>query len=101
MIRNAYLKKVESRLERLGEDIESLAKKAESSSADVRDIVARQIVVLRSKTEMARDRIKVVRAAGELNWGRLKKGADDSLDDLKRAVDHTFRLFRKSGSGKR
>jgi len=101
MIRNAYLKKVEIRLERLGEDIESLARKAESASADVRDTVVRQISVLQSKAEKARDSIKVVRAGGELNWGRLKKGADEALDDLKQAVDHTIRLFRKTGSGKR
>ena len=101
MIRNAYLKKVEARLERLGQDIDSLAKKAESASADVRDLVARQIVVLQSKAETARDRIKVVRAAGELNWGRLKKEADDALDDLKRAVDNTYHRIRKTGSGKR
>ncbi len=101
MIRNAYLKKVEVRLERLGEDIESLAKKAESASADVRDVVARQIAVLQSKAETARDRIKVVREAGEMNWGLLKKGADDALDDLKQAVDNTVQRFRKTGSGKR
>lgn len=101
MIRNAYLKKVEVRLERLGEDIESLAKKAESASADARDVVARRIAVLQSKAETARDRIKVVRAAGEMNWGLLKKGADEALDDLKQAVDNTFQRFRKTGSGKR
>jgi ElaB/YqjD/DUF883 family membrane-anchored ribosome-binding protein len=101
MIRNAYLKKVEARLGRLGEDIDSLAKKAESASADVREIVARQIAVLRSKTVTARDRIQVVRAAGERNWGLLKKGADDALDDLKQAVDNAYQRIRKTGSGKR
>ncbi|MBI5906312.1 MAG: hypothetical protein HZB86_12345 [Deltaproteobacteria bacterium] len=101
MIRNAYLRKVETRLEHLGEDIESLKRKADGATADVRDIISRQVAVLQSKADAARERIKVVRAAGETSWGRLKKGADDALDDLKRSVDSTFQRFRKTGTGRR
>jgi ElaB/YqjD/DUF883 family membrane-anchored ribosome-binding protein len=101
MIRNAYLKKVESRLEHLREDIESLKKKADGATADVRDIISRQSAVLQTKAETAREGIKVVRAAGETNWGRMKSGADDALDDLKKAVDATFQRFRRTGTGKR
>ncbi|RJP25829.1 MAG: hypothetical protein C4529_00055 [Deltaproteobacteria bacterium] len=101
MIRNAYLKKVESRLEHLREDIESLKRKADGATADVREIISRQSALLQAKADTARDRIKVVQAAGETSWGRLKKGADDALDDLKKAVDATFQRFRRTGTGKR
>lgn len=101
MIRNAYLKKVEVRLERLGEEIESLKKKAETATADAREIVTRQVGALQSKADTARERIKALRASGDLSWGRLKKGVDDALDDLKHAVDNTFHRFRKTGSDKR
>ncbi len=100
MIRKAYLKKVEARLERLGEDIEFLKEKAGTATADARDRFARQVAELQSKAETAKNRIKTVRASGEMNWGRLKKGADDALDDLKLAVDHTIQWFRKTGSDK-
>ncbi len=100
MIRNAYLRKVEARFERLGEEIDSLKRRAETATADAREIVTRQVGMLQSKADTARERIKVLRASGEMSWGRLKKGVDDALDDLKHAVDNTFQRFRKTGSDK-
>lgn len=101
MIRNAYLKKAEARLEQLGEHVESLREKAASATADVRDLYLRQIEMLQSKADVAREKIRIVRTAGESSWGRLKDGADEAIEELKKAVDSTVQRFRKTGSDKR
>lgn len=101
MIRNAYIRKAEERIERLVEEIDSLRKRAETATAEARTILGREADGIRAKAETVRKRIRDVRVAEATDWGRLKKGVEDSLGDLKQAVDGAVQRFRKTGSDNR
>jgi len=101
MIRNAYLRKVGARLERIDEEIDRLRTTAEAGSAEAKSLYGRQRKILWSKAEEARRRIEAVRNGGAASWGPLKKGVEVALDDLRKAVDDAVREIRKTGSSER
>jgi len=96
MIRKAFLKRVESALETLDEDIDRIAAKAEKVEADVRIRYDEEIDVLRMKQEAVRAKVQQVRDAGAGSWGALKRGVQDATDDLKNAVEKAVERLRKS-----
>lgn len=96
MIRKAFLKRVESALETLEEDIDRIAAKAEKVEADVRIRYDEEIDVLRMKQEAVRAKVQQVRDAGAGSWGMLKRGVQDATDDLKKAVEKAVERLRKS-----
>lgn len=101
MIRNAYIKRAEQRLADLGEEIDSLRRRAETATLDTGDTIRRQVVELRTNVEVARRMIRDVRAAGATNWGKLKAGVDGSLDELRKGIDNALIRIRKTGADKR
>ena len=96
MIRKAFLKRVESALETLDEDIDRIAAKAEKVEADVRIRYDEEIDVLRMKQEAVRAKVQQVRDAGAGSWGTLKRGVQDATEDLKKAVEKAVERLRKS-----
>ena len=101
MIRNAYIRKIENRLERLTGEIDSAKSTTGDIAAEARSVFSQQVDGIRGKTETVRKRIREVRAAEASDWGRLKEGVEEALDDLKRSVDSTVQWLRKTGSDKR
>ena len=101
MIRRAYIRKVEDRLERLEGDIDHLLKRMATPVGDLGDRIDREIRGLRSKAEVVRERIHAIDAAGASNWGRLKYAVEEGLKELGEAVDEAVARFRKTGSGDR
>ncbi|MGE5190197.1 MAG: hypothetical protein ACM3NF_09085 [Gemmatimonadota bacterium] len=96
MIRNAFLKKVEARLEALDDEIDRIVAKAEKAGADARIRYDEEIAALRMKREAARAKIREVRDAGGAGWGTLRGGVQDALDDLKTAIEQAIDRLRKS-----
>ncbi|MBI5576955.1 MAG: hypothetical protein HY896_11400 [Deltaproteobacteria bacterium] len=96
MVRNAYLKKIEEKLEGWDREIEKLKVKADKVETDAKAIYVEQIKVLRKKQEVARERIQDLREAGADNWGKFKSAVEESLVDLKKAVDTAISKIRKS-----
>ena len=96
MIRNAFLKRVESVLETLDEEIDRIAARAEKVEADARIRYDEEIAVLRLKQEVVRAKILRVREAGGASWGTLKSGVLDATDDLKNAVENAIARLKKS-----
>jgi len=101
MIRRAYVRKVEDRLERLEYDIDHLRKQMATPVGDIRDGSDREIRVLRTKSEAVRERIRTVEAAGASNWGHLKYSVEEELKELGQAVEEAAERFRKTGAGDR
>lgn len=99
MIRRAYIRKVEGRLERLEGDIDRLLKRMTTPVGDLRGRIDREIRDLQSKAETVRERIRAIDAAGASNWGRLKHAVEEGLQELGQAVDEAVARFRKTGSG--
>jgi hypothetical protein len=101
MIRNAYIRKIERRLEGLTGEIDSVKTTAGEIAAEARSVFNQQVDGIRGKAEIVRRRIREVRAAEASDWGLLKKGVEEALDDLKRSVDTTIQWLRKTGSDRR
>jgi hypothetical protein len=101
MIRNAYIRKAEERIGRLVEEVDSLRKRAETATKEAQSVLGREFEGIRGKAETVRKRIRDVRVAEAADWGRLKKGVEESIGDLKQAVDAAVQRFRKTGSDNR
>jgi hypothetical protein len=96
MLRKAYLKKLESRVEDWMDEISRIRGEAEKAKADMKGKYAEQLEVLRSRQGLALERIRELREAGAGNWGKFKSGAEASVDDLKKAVEDAIAKLRKS-----
>ena len=96
MIRNAFLKRVESALETLDEDIDRLAAKAEKAGQDARIRYDEEIAVLRMKRESVGVEVQRLRNAGGASWGPLKSGVLEGTDDLKKAIGRAVERLKKS-----
>ena len=101
MIRNAYIRKIEERLESLTREVESARSRAGEITAEARVLINQEVDGVRIKAETVRKRLREIRAAEASDWGRLKKGAEEALDDLKRSVDSAIQRLRKTGSDDR
>ncbi len=95
MLKKAYLKKVEAKLEEWGDEISKLGAEAAKAKSDVKAKYQEQLEVLRSRQAAARNRISELREAGADNWGKLKSGVEESIDDLKKAVDNAISKLKK------
>lgn len=95
MIRKAYLKKVEARLHDWSEQIAKLGDKAEKAEKEAKWIYMEQLAVVRSKQKVALERVRQVREAGSDNWGKFKSGVEESMVDLKKAVDDAIEKLRR------
>ena len=96
MIRKTYLKKIESTLEDLGDEIAKLKVKAEKAEKEVKGIYKEQLEGLRSKQEVALERFRELREAGADDWGRFKSGVEESMKDLRKAVESAIEKLRKT-----
>src|SRR5512139_238316 len=101
MIRRAYIRKVEDRLERLEYDIDHLRKRMETPVGDIGDRIDREFRDLLERVEIVRKRIRTVEAAEASNWGRLKNAVEEGLKELGQVVDEAAERFRKTGAGDR
>jgi chromosome segregation ATPase len=96
MLRKAYLKKLEARLEDWVDEISRIRGEAEKAKADMKIKYQEQLEVLRTRQELAFERIRELRDAGAGNWGKFKSGAEGAVEDLKKAVEDAIAKLRKS-----
>lgn len=96
MIRNEYLKKMEAKLEELGEDIARIRAKAEKAEEGAKEKFREQLEILRTRQEKARVELRKVRNAGAASWGEMKGGVDRAFGELKKAIDEAIAKLRKS-----
>ena len=101
MVRRAYIRKVEDRLERLENKIDHIRMEMTTSVGGIRDRIGQEIRDLRAMAEVVRKKIRTVEAAEASTWGRLKSTVDEGLKDLEKVVDVAIERFRKTGTGDR
>ena len=101
MVRRAYIRKVEDRLERLENKIDHFRKQMTTPVGDIRDRIEQEIRDLGAKAQVVRKKIRAVEAAEASTWGRLKSSVDEGLKELERIVDDAVERFRKTGTGDR
>ncbi len=96
MIRKAFLKRVESALETLDVEIDSLAAKAGKVGQDAKVRYDEELAVLRMKREAVAEKIRRVEEAGGDSWGVLKSGVLDATEELRKAIGKATERLRKS-----
>ena len=106
MVRRAYIRKVEDRLERLEDKIDHIRMEMTTSVGGIWDRIGQEIRDLRirdlrAKAEVVRKKIRAVVAAEASTWGRLKSPVDEGLKELGKVVDEAVERFRKTGTGDR
>jgi chaperonin cofactor prefoldin len=101
MVRRAYIRKVEDRLERLENKIDYFRKQMAAPVGDIREKIEQEIRDLRAKAEVVRKKIRAVEASEASAWGRHKSAVDDGLKELEKVVDEAIERFRKTGTGDR
>lgn len=93
--REKVLGKMEKKLATWGDEIEKLRGKADKLGAEARGKVHIQVEDLRAKQDAARKKLQEMRKAGEEAWVDLRAGAEDSLDELRKAVERVTRKWKK------
>ena len=95
MIRKAYLKRVEATLHEWGDEIAKLGAKADKAEKEAKWIYMEQLALLRAKQKVVLERVSKVREAGSGDWGKFKSGVEESLSDLKKALETAIEKLRR------
>jgi len=98
MIRKAYLRKAQDRLERLEYDLEHLRKATATPVGEISARLDRERRGLMKGAEAVRDRIRAVESAGPSRWGPLKAAVEAGLRDLDQAVRDAAERVRRARS---
>jgi hypothetical protein len=93
--REKVLGKMEKKLKTWGDEIEKLRGKTDKLGAEAREKVQVQVEDLRAKQDAARKKLQEMRKAGGEAWVDLREGAEDSLDELRKAVEKVIRKRKK------
>ncbi len=96
MVRNAFLKRMESTLETLDREIDAIVAKAGKAGQDAKIRYDEEIAVLRMKREAVGAKVQQVRDAGAASWGVLTSGVRDATDDLRKSIERAIERLRKS-----
>jgi DNA repair exonuclease SbcCD ATPase subunit len=90
-----YERKIETQLKEWGAQIDVLKAKAEKSKAEAKVAYLKQIEELRKKQESVKGKVHELRASGDEAWEDVKKGVDNALADLKKALKRAASRFKK------
>jgi predicted nucleic acid-binding Zn-ribbon protein len=94
MNKDAYLKAVGSRIERMERQIEELRARSETLDDEDRSLYAEQVELLQRHEDLVRRKVDAARAAGEGEWSRLREGLDEACDDFQKSIEKTFLVLR-------
>jgi hypothetical protein len=94
-IKKAYQEKMEAQLREWAAKIDGLKAKADKAKAEVKIKYYGQILELRIKQEVARQKLHELRESGDEAWEELKVGVDRALGDLKGSLNRAVSRFKK------
>jgi hypothetical protein len=86
---------MEAQLKQWSTEIDILKAKAEKAKAEAKITYLKQIEELRSKQESVKGKVHELRASGDEAWEDVKKGVDNALADLKKALKRAASRFKK------
>ena len=90
---DAYRKKREAQIRELTARLDLWEAKLRKAAAEGEIRYREELEDLRSKLEVARLRLSLLRDAGEDAWREIRAGLDDAVDDLRRAVQRAASKF--------
>ena len=93
--REEYHERIDRRIQEWGEEIEKLRGKAETLGAGARTRLQGQIDELKALQETAGKKLSKMRKAGGEAWGDLHAGAEQALEELRKAYDSAASKLKK------
>jgi prefoldin subunit 5 len=92
--REAFIRRMQAKLEEWNAEIDTLSAKAEKVSADVSNDYHRRIDSLKAKQGAAREKIEELQQAGENAWEDLKSGTEMAWTAMGEAIDSAKNRFK-------
>lgn len=92
-MKEAYEKKLQSRLDEWSAEIDKLKAKADAAEADAQLEYYKEIEELREMQETARSKLTELKEAGDDAWEDLKAGLDSAWDSMSRAIKSAASRF--------
>lgn len=92
-MKQAYVKKVQARLNEWDVDIEKLKARAEEAEADAKITFHQQIGALREEQREAQAKLDELRASGDDAWEDMKAGVQNAWDSLEKAAKDAMSRF--------
>jgi outer membrane murein-binding lipoprotein Lpp len=92
--REAFISRMQVKLDEWSSEIETLSAKADKVSADVSNEYHRRIESLKAKQGAAREKIEELQHAGEGAWEDLKSGTEMAWTAMGEAIDSAKNRFR-------
>lgn len=93
-MKDAYVKKLQSKLAEWNAEIDKLKAKADSADADVQLEYYKKIEELRTMQDEANQKLDDLREASDDAWEDIKAGVDSAWDSLSRSVKSAASHFR-------
>jgi uncharacterized coiled-coil DUF342 family protein len=93
-IKDDYTRKMHSKLDQWGAEIDALSAKADQAEAQARVEYHKQIAALHSKKDEARNRLTELENASESAWGDMKSGVEAVWDSVGEAVNSAKSRFK-------
>jgi chromosome segregation ATPase len=85
-MKQAYVEKVQARLNEWDAEIEKLKARADEAEADAKISYHKQIETLREEQRQAQAKLDELRAAGDDAWEYMKAGVQNAWDSLEQAA---------------
>ncbi len=93
-MKDAYVQKIQARLNAWDSEIEGLRAKAIEANADARIAIEEQIVAVEQQQREAQQKLDELRQSNEDAWGDLKAGAESAWMSLEKAVESAAKRFQ-------
>ena len=87
MNRDLFIDKLTVLLKKWNAELDKLEAEAQKAQLDARTQINRRIQDLRSRKLEAEERLAEVKQAGEGAWDQFKEGAQDTLEDVRNALE--------------
>jgi septal ring factor EnvC (AmiA/AmiB activator) len=85
--REEYEAEVESRLNAIDQEIDTLEGRIQEQGGDVQDDLDEELDSLKDDREELEEKLDDLRNASDENWGEVRDDIEDSLDDLDGRID--------------
>lgn len=92
-MKDAYVEKLQAKMDGWNAEIDKLKAKADSAEADAKIQYYEQIDELRKEQLEAQDKLNELQKAGETAWEDLKAGVENAWDSLENAVKKAASRF--------
>jgi hypothetical protein len=84
--RDAYVKKVQAKLDEWNAEIDKMEAKSRQKEADLQAAYGEQIAMLKRKRQSAKAKLGQLQGAGESAWEDVKAGLEQATDVLGEAI---------------